>query len=294
MQHIDIVPDRKYMKERPAPLLITKSTGELEPFDIDRLRRSLERSGATPEMSAMVAEEMLPRIAQGMSTRKIYRTAFSLLSRRSKNLAARYSLKQAIMDLGPSGFPFERFIARILEHEGYRTQVGVILAGRCVSHEVDVVADRDGEHYLVECKYHNSHGRFCDVKVPLYIQARFTDIDEQWRQDKDDMRHFDQGWLVTNTRFTTDAIQYGECVGLRMIGWDHPAKGSLKDRIDDSGLYPLTCMATLSKTEKERLLERDLVLAHDITVEPDALTRALVRPQRMAAVLKEAEELSGG
>jgi hypothetical protein len=78
-----------------------------------------------------------------------------------------------------------------------------------------------------------------------------------------------------------------------MIGWDQPAKGSLKDRIDDSGLYPLTCMITLSKTEKERLLERDLVLAHDITEDPDALAAAMVRPQRMAAVLREAEELSG-
>lgn len=281
------------MKHHSKPLLITKSTGELEPFDIDRLRRSLERSGATPEMSAVIAEEMLPRIAQGMSTRKIYRTAFSLLSRRSKHIAARYSLKQAVMDLGPSGFPFERFIARILEQEGYRTQVGVILAGRCVAHEVDVVADRDGKHYLVECKYHSSHGRFCDVKIPLYIQARFTDIDEKWRADKNDSRHFDQGWVVTNTRFTSDAMQYGECVGLRMLGWDQPAKGSLKDRIDDSGLYPLTCMVTLSKAEKERLLEKDLVLAHDIAENPDALTHAMVRPAQMAAVLREAEELSG-
>jgi Holliday junction resolvase-like predicted endonuclease len=101
---------------------------------------------------------------------------------------------------------FERFIARILESEGYTTQVGVVLAGRCVTHEVDVVADRDGKHYLVECKYHNSHGRFCDVKIPLYIQARFTDIDEKWREDSNDARHFDQGWVVTNTRFTSDAL----------------------------------------------------------------------------------------
>ncbi len=279
------------MSERDA-LLITKATGELEPFDVDRLRASLERSGASSEMSAMIADAVLPKIQQGMSTRKLYRMAFNLLKQRSKNLAARYRLKQAIMDLGPSGFPFERFVARILEFDGFTTQVGVTLNGRCVTHEVDVVADRDGKHHLVECKYHNSHGRFCDVKVPLYIQARFTDISEGWQADGKDPRVFQQGWVVTNTRFTTDAIKYGECVGLKLMGWDHPRKGNLKDRIDNSGLYPLTCMINLTKAEKERLLAQDLVLVHDIVKEPDALARAMVKPERVAAVLKEADELS--
>ncbi len=278
---------------RPAsPLLVTKATGELVPFDVERLRRSLEHSGATPELSAHVAEAMLPRITQGMSTRKIYRTAFSLLSQRSKRLAARYSLKQAIMDLGPSGYPFERFIARILEKDGYRTQVGVILAGRCVDHEVDVIAERDGAHFLIECKYHNSHGRFCDVKVPLYINSRFADIAQKWHEGRDG-RRFDRGWVITNTRFSSDAIRYGECAGLRLIGWDEPSKGSLKDRIDRSGLYPLTCMLTLSKAEKTRLLEKDLVLASDIAQQPDMLEHAMVRADKVAAVLREAEELSG-
>jgi hypothetical protein len=148
-------------------LLITKTSGELVPFDPDKLRRSLLRAAADHDVAERIVANMSARITQGMSTRQLYRMAFGLLHKRSHHAAARYRLKQGILDLGPSGFPFERFIARILEHDGYAVEVGVVVQGQCVSHEVDVVADKGAQHFLVECKYHNSPGRICDVKVPL-------------------------------------------------------------------------------------------------------------------------------
>lgn len=275
----------------PESLLITKASGELVPYDVARLRASLERSGATPEISARIAEQIGPKLQPGMSTRKLYRLAFGLLHRRSHKLAARYRLKQAILDLGPSGFPFERFFARILDHDGYRTQVGVTVQGICVRHEVDVIADKGAQHYLVECKYHSTPGRVCDVKVPLYIKARFDDVAARWRDEPGNGHRFHQGWVVTNTRFTADALTYGECAGLRMLSWDQPAKGSLKDRIDRSGLYPLTCLSSLTQVEKARLLAAGAVLAQDVLMQPGSLTEALMKPLRMAAALQEAEEL---
>ena len=83
------------------------------------------------------------------------------------------------MELGPSGFPFEKFVAAIIKEEGYQTEVGVIVQGACVTHEVDVVATTDHQHIMVECKYHNQQGRVNDVKIPLYIQSRFLDIEKQ-------------------------------------------------------------------------------------------------------------------
>lgn len=278
----------------PAPVLITKASGEVAEFDHARLQASLERSGASPEVSARIAEDIGPLVKPGMSTRRIYRMAFGMLRKKSKRVAARYRLKQAILDLGPSGFPFERFIGRILEHDGYRVQVGVLVQGRCVTHEVDVVADKDDQHYLVECKYHNTPGRVCDVKVPLYIKARFDDVLEQWKGMPGNGHRFTHGWLVTNTRFTADAIEYGECAGLRMVGWDHPARGGLKDRIDRSGLYPLTCLSSITHAEKERMLANGLVLARDVLEAPAHLAEALVRGPRVKAVLEEAESLCAG
>lgn len=277
----------------PGTLYITKASGELVPFDEGKLRTSLQRAGAEPEVASTIVEQVATRISQGMSTRQLYRMAFGMLHKRSHRAAARYRLKQGILDLGPSGFPFERFIGRILAHDGYTVQVGVTVQGRCVGHEVDVVADKDSQHYLVECKYHNTPGRICDVKVPLYIHARFLDVAEQWRLNPGNGARHLQGWLVTNTRFTSDALQYGQCAGLRMVSWDHPAKGSLRDRIDRSGLYPLTCLGSLTKAEKERLLQQGLVLVRDVLEHPEALHDALVKPPRFDAVLADAEALCG-
>ena len=275
----------------PAPLLVTKANGDRVPYDPARLRHSLERAGATPQMSAAIAEAILPGVEPGMTTRRLYRMAFQLLHRRSRRVAGRYRLKQGIFDLGPSGFPFEDFIARILGHEGYQVQLRAVVQGRCVSHEVDVIADRDLQRFLVECKYHNVPGRVCDVKIPLYIQARFTDVVERWAGEPGNSHRFQQGWLVTNTRFTSDAFQYGQCAGLRLVSWDQPEKGSLRERIDRSGLYPLTCLAALSRAEKQRLLGEGLVLVRDVLARPGALDQARVPAPRRARVLREAVDL---
>jgi Holliday junction resolvase len=276
------------------PLVITKASGEQVPFVIGKLVASLQRSGATEEVAKHIADSLVPQLTPGISTRKIYRLAFGMLRKRSKPAAARYRLKQAIMDLGPSGFPFERFVARLLERDGYRTQVGVVVEGKCVKHEVDVIADKEGRRYLVECKYRNTRGKVSDVKVPLYIRSRFVDVEHTWRHEPGGEKRTHIGWVVTNTRFTSDAMDYGTCAGLRMVGWDQPATGSLKERIDRSGLYPLTCLSSLTKAEKERLLEQGLVLARDLSERPEALEAAMIKAPRMANVLAEVQDLCDG
>jgi Holliday junction resolvase-like predicted endonuclease len=273
------------------PLLVTKANGERVPYDASKLRRSLERAGATPDMSAAIAAAIQPDLEPGISTRRLYRMAFRLLHRRSRRVAGRYRLKQAILDLGPSGFPFEDFVARILQHEGYSVQLRVMVEGRCVRHEVDVIADRERQHFLVECKYHNVPGRVCDVKIPLYIQARFTDVAQRWQQQPGNGERFHQGWLVTNTRFSSDALRYGQCVGLNLVGWDQPAGASLRERIDQSGLHPLTCLAGLARAEKMRLLEQGLVLARDVLERPAALDALRLPAARRERLLREAAEL---
>jgi hypothetical protein len=266
--------------ENVAELKVTKASGEVVPFAAEKLRSSLHRAGATQAISELILDAVLPLVRSGISTKKLYRIAYDLLKERSKHLAARYRLKQAIMDLGPSGFPFERFVARILEQEGYRVEVGSIVEGKCVKHEVDVIALKGEQHFMVECKYHHP-GRTCDVKIPLYIQARFKDVEERWKLIPGHATKFHQGWVVTNTRFTSDALQYGQCAGLE----------SLKDRIDRSGLYPLTCLSSLSRAEKQQLLDMGVVLCKEICQETALLSRAGVRPARFDAVLKEGAEL---
>lgn len=279
------------MKNDRKNILITKASGELRPFSGEKLMQSLLRSGADRQLAEQVAAEVTARLYKGISTKKIYRWAFNMLKERSKHLAAKYKLKRGIMELGPSGYPFEKFIGEILRYQGYRVSLGQIVKGHCVSHEIDVIAEKEAQHFMVECKYRNLPGTVCDVKIPLYIQARFKDVEAAWLKLPGHGTKFHQGWVVTNTRFTGDAIQYGTCAGLRLIGWDYPNGGSLRSQIDDLGLYPVTCLTTLSRTEKQQLLDKRIVLCKEICDDEALLLAAGVKTTRVAAVLKEASDL---
>ena len=270
---------------------IIKQSGESAVFDVKRLKNSLERSGAKDDLINEIIKEVETSLYEGISTKEIYKKAFSILRKNARPSAARYKLKKAIMELGPTGYPFEKFVGEILSHQGFETQVGVIVKGHCVNHEVDVVAEKDDKHFMVECKFHSQHNRHCDVKIPLYIQSRFKDVEKQWKSKPGHDSKFHQGWIFTNTRFTTDAIQYGNCAGLMLIGWDYPKKGGLKDRIDVSGLHPVTCLTTLSKQEKQKLLDRNKVLCMDICEQPDILNVIGIKDNRHHKIMSEAHEL---
>lgn len=261
-------------------------------FSEEKLRRSLKKAGASPNLINTIIAQVAAELYPGISTRKIYRLAFKLLREDSRSLAARYHLKSAIMELGPSGFPFEKFIGEVLRNQGFKVQVGVVVEGRCVSHEIDIIAEKDEHLYMVECKYHNHHGAVNNVKIPLYIQARFEDVKASLVKLPGHEAKLHQGWLVTNTRFTDDAIKYGTCAGLNLIGWNYPKKGNLQDLVEKQGLYPLTCLTTLTKAEKQRLLDQRVVLCQELLLHPNWLKQLGIKNNRLTAVLAEASKLS--
>lgn len=272
-------------------ILITKASGEKALFDEDKLRHSLSKTGAEDFQINEIISELVKELYDGISTKRIYHLAFDRLKNRSKHLAARYHLKQAIMELGPSGYPFEKFVGEILKSQGYSVEVGVIVKGKCVNHEVDVIALADHHHFMIECKYHNQRGIVCDVKIPLYINSRFKDVEAEWVKLPGHDNRSHQGWVVTNTKFSTDAIQYGNCAGLKLLGWDYPIKGSLKDLIDDLGLYPITCLTTLSKAEKQKLLDNKIVLCLELCENPKLLYDLGMNDLKVKRIIEEGQML---
>lgn len=276
-----------------SSFVITKASGESETFSLEKLRHSLLKSGASPETTDMILEELEQDLYNGMRSRTLYKKAFSLLRRRYKAQAARYQLKKAIMELGPSGYPFEHFIGELFRAQGYQVQIGVLMQGHCVQHEVDVMAENEENLVLVECKYRNMPGFKCDVKIPLYVHSRFCDIEKACRKHplrRDKQLH---GWLATNARFSGDAIQYGECVGMHLLGWDYPQGRSLRKWVDETGLYPLTALTTLSKSEKQRLLEKNIVLARDLMLHKHPLELLNLTERRRHQILSEIHQLCG-
>lgn len=269
---------------------IVKSTGEKTFFSFDKLRASLKKSGAGEAVVEMILETIKEKLYPGISTKEIYKRAYSLLRKEKTIFASRYKLKQALFELGPTGFPFERFVSRILDHSGYKTSVSKMVQGQCVSHEVDVLAEKNGQAIMVECKFHSDATKKCDIKVPLYIHSRYEDIKTRWNGDSQNLP-LSAGWVVTNTQFTRDAIAYGSCSGLYLLSWNHPDKHALKDRIDQLGLYPVTVSSLLTGKEKDYLLKWDVVLLKEVYRDRYLLDHLSISAERKKRILNEVQAL---
>ena len=270
---------------------IVKSSGEKTKFSLDKLRKSLGHSGADQQLIEQILDKVSDEVYQGITTKEIYNRAYALLKKSKAVFASRYKLKKAIYELGPTGFPFERFIAALLKYSGYVTKVGIFMDGVCVKHEVDVMAEKNGHSHVIECKFHGEEGRKCNVKVPLYIHSRYNDISAHWTTKTNEQRVLDNGWVVTNTRFTSRAIAYGKCAGLYLLSWDYPENDGLKDRIDRLGLYPITVSTLLSKREKHFLLSRDVVLCRQLWQDKFFLDHLGVSSVRKEKILNEIQQL---
>ncbi len=272
-------------------ILILKSDGSRVPFSRGKLINALQNSGADHNQANQIVNQVEQRIYDGISSKKIYQFAYSLLKKKSHHTAGRYRLKKAILELGPSGYPFETFVGRLFESFGYHVKVGKQIKGKCVQHEVDVVATKPGEQVIVECKFHGDYRGKTNVQVPLYINSRFEDIKAKWAEDGQYKDLNVRGYVVTNSRFTQDAIQYAECAGLGLISWDYPNEGSLKYYIDRSGLHPVTSLHSLTKTQKKLILEEGIVLCSELIQHADIMRKHSFSEQVITKVLKEAEVL---
>jgi hypothetical protein len=272
-------------------IYIKKSDGEMELFSFEKLKRSLQSAGASKIVIETIIHKIQPVIYDGMSSNEIYKKAFALLKKHNKVCASRYSLKRALFDLGPTGYPFERLVGALLKEKGYKTEVSVILDGACVTHEIDVLAEKDGNVYAIECKFHSDAKAASNVKIPLYINSRFLDIQQQWNANSNHKTHLKQGWLVTNTRFTEDALNYGTCVGLTLLSWDYPKNNGLKANIDTLALYPVTTLTTLNKREKFLLIDKDVVLVKELLNASNKLKNIGLSDIRIQRVLDEVKKL---
>lgn len=266
-------------------VLITKASGEREPFNERKLLRSLERSGADRSAADDIAKRIEQELRSGMTTQEIYRRAFAHLREHRKGVAARYSLKRALLELGPSGFPFEEYLAELFKYEGYSTKVDQIVRGACVEHEVDVILTKGSETVYVEAKFHNTAGFKTDLKTTLYVKARLDDIAAHRAETSapGTMR----GLIVTNTKFTSHAVRYASCAGVEFLGWEYPHGATLQDRIERAALYPVTALTTLGQREKMALLGQKIVLCSAIPHETRALASAGVSGHRADELMEE-------
>ncbi|REJ76290.1 MAG: ATPase [Acidobacteria bacterium] len=272
---------------------VTKANGEIVPFNPGKIRASLKRVNASPANIEEIMGEVENEIFDEISTSHLYRIVFRKLKKLQRGVAGKYNLKRAVMSLGPSGYPFEKYVAALWAVDGFSTRTNLIVKGACVSHEVDVVAQNGGLVEYLECKHHSSRGKVCSVRNALYFYARFQDL-ERRALSKPGLEVGDyRGWLVTNNRFTSEAQTYGTCVGLGLLSWDFPPKNGLRERIDKMGLHPITCLTSVSKKKLELLMDRGITLCMDLCKRPDVLSEIGITGSTAGKVMREAFEICG-
>jgi hypothetical protein len=273
-----------------APTII-KADGSKEIFDQRRLALSLERSGAKSFAAERIAQLVTDTVAPGTSSKEVYARAFALLRREARPVAARYALRRALLELGPSGHPFEDFISHLYRIEGWEVETRKIMRGKCVFHEVDFYAShKDKNEFLAaELKYHNDPGYKTDLKVALYVKSRFDDIfscDPSERECP-----IDRGILITNTKFTSEAIAYAQCAGVELLGWGYPVNNTLFMRMSKAKVYPITALTRLSRAEKRILIERGTIAVDEVVRDRRLLDPLHLASDQVGALLAEAEGL---
>jgi len=263
---------------------VRKANGEIESFSDDKVRGSILRAGIKKEIAEEVLNHVKQKLYDNIPTSEIYTHIteyFGTTPSRTK-----YSLKRAIMELGPTGYPFEDFISEVLKMEGFKTEVGSMLSGKCVQHEIDVLAEKDGKKIMVEAKFHNDVGTKTELHVSLYTKARFDDVSDRYG--------LDQAWIVTNTKVSIDAVSFAQCAGMKILSWSYPENEGLRDLIEKWKLHPITALITLSQTQKQILMENRIVLCKSISENSSILDILNIPPNKKEEIIKEAKLICNG
>lgn len=232
---------------------VTKRNGSTEPYSEAKLRRSLRRAGADNDIIDHILEKVKTILYNGIETKKLFTYIFNELKKTHPPTSSKYNIKKAILNLGRQGFIFEKYIARILQQKGYVCKLNQYPRGAYISHEIDIDAQKNDEHLMVECKHHMFPWISLDIKTALYVYARYLDL----------KKTFNAALLVTNTTFSEQVIMYSKGVGLQLMGWKYPKENSLEHNIETYKLYPITMLPGINPTLLDRLAAQNIITLKD-------------------------------
>lgn len=240
--------------------------GEREPFSPQKVYLSARRAGASKALAGKAAVLIESKIKTGMKTTNIYRQIKKILYRENPGVNLRFSLKAGMRELGPSGFPFEKFIGEVFSRLGFKVKTNVYLSGTCLNdYEIDFLAKKAGLVYIGECKYRNVAGDKVHLDNILANQARFLDLLNGSHFKTDDYKNCRiRSIMVTNEKFTSRATAYAECQGVELLGWRYPNNKGLEWLIEKNGLYPITILPSLKGHLQDVLISKQIMLAKDI------------------------------
>jgi len=267
------------------PITVIKRDGSEVPFDDHRVICSMERVGVPKELHDRVLAHIKEKVQADntITTDEIFYHIREFLVGRDKKSALRFNLRQAIFELGPTGFPFEKYLGKIFADQGYKVQTDLIMEGECVSHEIDLLLEKDGKREVIEAKFHNQRVGKTDIHVLLYTYARFLDIKGK--------NNLDGVWVATNTKISTESIDYANCKGIKVLSWNYPQEWNLAEFVEKPKMYPVTTLTDLTTEEERRFIDNGIVLASDLLKisDEELRTKYLIDDKRIPVIRESAE-----
>jgi hypothetical protein len=242
---------------------VTKFDGTRQQFDKNKIARTCLRMGATKDVAESIAEEIETRIYDGIETKKILQIIFRRLRKHKPAIRHQIDLRKALSLLNPAP-DFERFIQLLLSEHGYEVTPNQIIRGRCVEHEVDAVARKNGKTCIVEVKHHYQYHTPTSLDVSRISRAVFEDVTEAYELGLNNLK-IDYALIVCNTKLSEHAKRYADCRGIRHIGWSSPPNRDLQTMIEEKKLYPITFLKELNAETRNKLASNGVILLKQLT-----------------------------
>lgn len=241
-------------------IYINNIQGERELFSLSKVYKSAKRVGATNQEAKKIAAIIEQEIYPGIKTTEIFSKVREMLEAKDQKSVMRFNLREAMRKMGPTGYSFEKYAGEIFKSMGYKVKLNLYIPGKCVTYEIDFLAEKDNFVYIGECKYHKEPEGKVDLQVALANCARFHDILATGKFAGKEVKSI----LVTNTKLTSEAIRFSECKDIDLLGWRYPREQGLEYLIESRNLYPLTILPSFSGRLSESLANHKTMLVKNV------------------------------
>ena len=241
----------------PIMIHVRKADGRLEPYDRSKVLRTLLHLGFDRSKAEQLEKAVSEKVYDGMPTSEILSLIYELAREFRPEIAHLRDIREAISAMRPKP-DFEEYARMVLRAAGYLVEPGRVLEGRCVSHEIDGIAFREDEAYVVEVKHHVNHHAYTGLGTVLELWAALEDLKEGFRLGLHPY-HFTSAILVCNTKISLHAERYARCKRIMYMGWRYPRAFALSDIVSEKKLYPITMLKTLPQAVIEKLGDRGVV-----------------------------------
>jgi len=249
------------------PLYVIKSDKTKEEYNEEKVISVFKKIKVPEERIEKILEKIRKNLPELVTTKELYKFIFEELKKEKKELAYKLNLKNSLYLLGPSGYPFEKYIAHLFREYGYFAKHNLFFKGFCLNYEIDLLIEKENLKLLGECKFHQTKGKKNDIKTILYAYARHLDI---LKTNKDYKLLF-----VTNTKFTSEVIRFAKCYSIELLSWDFPPEKNLPKLIEEKHFYPLTIFDFLSKRTLTNLFSYDIVSIRDFFNKEDGYLKKI-------------------